>query len=225
MQTTNSDIPASPDAEKGSLLRRLRELIPFGRPPDTTEALEHEIQELLEEGEEHGLISSMEEQMISSIFDFRDTLAAEIMTLADGYSHLLGPSTTFGKDLMPRIAALAGVNQVSDIMEVDGPSAFKRPVYAGNAIIDVTVPAGSRVVATVRTASWKAVAGGGSGGCGSSGGAVAGSGRGSAISRVKATAVMVATAFGIFIVAATLVHTRRHRFGSADQPSLRQQGH
>ena len=82
MQTTNSDIPASPDAEKGSLLKRLRELIPFGRPPDTTEALEHEIQELLEEGEEHGLISSMEEQMISSIFDFRDTLAAEIMTPA-----------------------------------------------------------------------------------------------------------------------------------------------
>ena len=82
MQTTNSDVPASPDVEKGSLLKRLRELIPFGRPPETTEALEHEIQELLEEGEEHGLISSMEEQMISSIFDFRDTLAAEIMTPA-----------------------------------------------------------------------------------------------------------------------------------------------
>lgn len=82
MHSNNSDIPASSDVDKGSLLRRLRELIPFGRPPDTTEALEHEIQELLEEGEEHGLISSMEERMISSIFDFRDTLAAEIMTPA-----------------------------------------------------------------------------------------------------------------------------------------------
>lgn len=82
MPNDKSEIPASPDADKGSLLKRLRELIPFGRPPDTTEALEHEIQELLEEGEEHGLISSMEEQMISSIFDFRDTLAAEIMTPA-----------------------------------------------------------------------------------------------------------------------------------------------
>lgn len=82
MHSNNSDVPAVSDAEKGSLLKRLRELIPFGRPPDTTEALEHEIQELLEEGEEHGLISSMEEKMISSIFDFRDTLAVEIMTPA-----------------------------------------------------------------------------------------------------------------------------------------------
>jgi CBS domain containing-hemolysin-like protein len=82
MPNDKSELPASPDADKGSLLKRLRELIPFGRPPDTTEALEHEIQELLEEGEEQGLISSMEEQMISSIFDFRDTLAAEIMTPA-----------------------------------------------------------------------------------------------------------------------------------------------
>ncbi len=48
--------------------------------PDTTRELEHEIQELLEEGEEQGLISSQEEQMISSIFDFRDTVASEIMT-------------------------------------------------------------------------------------------------------------------------------------------------
>ncbi len=82
MPNDNSEIPASPDADKGSLIKRLRELIPFGRSPDTTEALEHEIQELLEEGEEQGLISSLEEQMISSIFDFRDTLANEIMTPA-----------------------------------------------------------------------------------------------------------------------------------------------
>ncbi len=82
MPNDKSELPASPDADKGSLLKRLRGLIPFGRPPDTTEALEHEIQELLEEGEEQGLISSMEEQMISSIFDFRDTLAVEIMTPA-----------------------------------------------------------------------------------------------------------------------------------------------
>ncbi len=82
MPNDKSEDPPSPDVDKGSLLKRLRELIPFGRTPDTTEALEHEIQELLEEGEEQGLISSMEEQMISSIFDFRDTLANEIMTPA-----------------------------------------------------------------------------------------------------------------------------------------------
>lgn len=82
MNSNGSDPPESPDGDKESFFKRLREMIPFGRSPDTTEALEHEIQELLEEGEEQGLISRMEEQMISSIFDFRDTLAVEIMTPA-----------------------------------------------------------------------------------------------------------------------------------------------
>lgn len=83
--------------------------------------------------------------------------APEIVALAADYSHVLAPSTTFGRDLLPRVAALLGVNQVSDIMEVNGPTSFKRPIYAGNAIIDVEPPAGSKVVATVRTASWQAV--------------------------------------------------------------------
>ncbi len=74
--------PPAGEAERFSLIKRLRELIPFGRPPDTTEALEHEIQELLEEGEEQGLITSLEERMISSIFEFRETYASEIMTPA-----------------------------------------------------------------------------------------------------------------------------------------------
>ena len=88
--------------------------------------------------------------------------AAEAAALGADYSHIIGPSTTFGRDLMPRVAALCGVNQVSDIMEVTGANTFRRPVYAGNAIIDVETPAGSKVVATVRTASWKAAADGGS---------------------------------------------------------------
>jgi len=87
--------------------------------------------------------------------------AAETRNMASDYSHLLGPSTTFGKDLMPRVAALVGVNQVSDIMAVNGPSSFKRPIYAGNAIVDVETPADATAVATVRTASWKAAAGSG----------------------------------------------------------------
>ena len=87
--------------------------------------------------------------------------APEAVALAEGYTHVLGPSSTLGRDLMPRIAALMGVNQVSDIMEVHGPHAFKRPIYAGNAIIDVTCAEDRTVVGTVRTASWKAVASGG----------------------------------------------------------------
>jgi electron transfer flavoprotein alpha subunit len=88
--------------------------------------------------------------------------AAEAVALAGDYTHLLGPSTTLGRDLMPRVAALLGVNQVSDIMEVTAPNSFKRPIYAGNAIVDVTVPDGLKVVATARTASWKTAPGGGS---------------------------------------------------------------
>jgi electron transfer flavoprotein alpha subunit len=87
-------------------------------------------------------------------------LAPQLVELAEAYDYVLGPSTTFGKDLMPRVAALLGVNQVSDIMSVDGPRNFKRPIYAGNAIVSVTVPGNVKVVATVRTASYQAVGAG-----------------------------------------------------------------
>ncbi|WP_394696425.1 electron transfer flavoprotein subunit alpha/FixB family protein [Pseudoxanthomonas japonensis] len=89
-------------------------------------------------------------------------LAPQIAKLASGYTHVFAPSTTFGKDLLPCVAALLGVNQVSDLMAVEGPHTFKRPIYAGNAIITVDVPADQTVVATVRTASWPEAAKGGS---------------------------------------------------------------
>lgn len=89
-------------------------------------------------------------------------LAPQIARAAEGYSHVFGPSTTFGKDLMPCVAALLGVAQVSDLMAVDGSHVFKRPIYAGNAIITVEAPADQTVVATVRTASWPEAAQGGS---------------------------------------------------------------
>ena len=87
--------------------------------------------------------------------------APQVAALAKGYTHLFGPSTTFGKDLMPRIAALLGVGQISDVMAVESAYRFRRPVYASNAIITVEAPAGSIVVATVRTASFQPAAGGG----------------------------------------------------------------
>jgi electron transfer flavoprotein alpha subunit len=89
-------------------------------------------------------------------------LAPHIAAAAADYDYVFGPSTTFGKDVMPRAAALLGVGQVSDIMAVSGPRSFQRPVYAGNAILAVEVPEGRKIVATVRTASWKEAAGGNS---------------------------------------------------------------
>ncbi|WP_154223236.1 electron transfer flavoprotein subunit alpha/FixB family protein [Marinicella rhabdoformis] len=91
--------------------------------------------------------------------DNHDQLAASIApTIAEmgkGYDYVWGPSTTFGKDLMPRVAALLGVNQISDLMEVIDAKTFKRPIYAGNAIVTVSTEAANNV-ATVRTASFAA---------------------------------------------------------------------
>ena len=77
-QDSPSDLSDSSSHKK--LISRLFDILGLNRSPDTTEDLEHEIQELLEEGEEQGLISTQEGQMISSIFEFRDTLCHEIMT-------------------------------------------------------------------------------------------------------------------------------------------------
>lgn len=84
-------------------------------------------------------------------------LAPQIVALAADYDCILAPSTTFGRDLLPRVAALLGMAQVTDIMAVIGPRSFKRPIYAGNAIVTVEVPEGQQVIGTVRSASFKPV--------------------------------------------------------------------
>jgi len=86
------------------------------------------------------------------------TIAPQLAELAAGHSHVFGPSTTFGKDVMPRVAALLGAPQISDVMAAESATRFKRPIYAGNAIITVEVPADRQIVATVRVASYQPVA-------------------------------------------------------------------
>src|SRR5258708_8257215 len=61
--------------------------------------------------------------------------APQVAALAADYSHIFGPSTSFGKDLMPRVAALLGGAQVSDLMAVESAYRFPRPIYAGNPIV------------------------------------------------------------------------------------------
>ncbi|MCK9192900.1 MAG: FAD-binding protein [Nevskia sp.] len=85
-------------------------------------------------------------------------VAPQVVELAQqGYSHVLTPGTTSGKDLLPRVAAKLGVQQISDIMAVHSATSFDRPIYAGNAIVTVEAPAAPLVVATVRLASFQAV--------------------------------------------------------------------
>ncbi len=83
-------------------------------------------------------------------------LAPQIAALAAPCSHVLGPSTTFGRDLMPRVAARIDAPQVSDVMAVESATRFRRPIYAGNAILTVEIEAGSKMVGTVRSASFAA---------------------------------------------------------------------
>jgi electron transfer flavoprotein alpha subunit len=90
-----------------------------------------------------------------------EPLAALIVSLADKYDAIVAAATTTGKNVMPRVAALLDVMQVSEIIEVMSPDTFKRPIYAGNAI--QTVQSGdAKKVITVRTASFPAAGEGGS---------------------------------------------------------------
>ena len=86
-----------------------------------------------------------------------------IMSVVDGYSHLMAPATTYGKNIMPGVAALKDVAQISDIIRVDDASTFQRPIYAGNALATVKSDEALKVI-TVRTTSFEAAAAeGGSG--------------------------------------------------------------
>jgi len=86
-----------------------------------------------------------------------EDVAAAIVANAEGYTHILAPATTSGKNAMPRVAALLDVAQISDIISVEAADTFKRPIYAGNII--ATVKTSDRVkVITVRTTAFDAVA-------------------------------------------------------------------
>jgi electron transfer flavoprotein alpha subunit len=85
-----------------------------------------------------------------------------LVKLAAGYSHLLAPATTFGKNLMPRVAALLDVMQISDISAVESADTFVRPIYAGNALATVQSKDPIRIITVRGTAFAPAEATGGS---------------------------------------------------------------
>lgn len=85
-----------------------------------------------------------------------ESLTAVIMSMAKDYQHLLAPATTFGKNVMPRVAALLDVAQISDITGVESADTFIRPIYAGNAI--ATVKSGDPIIVlTVRATGFDAL--------------------------------------------------------------------
>jgi electron transfer flavoprotein alpha subunit len=89
-----------------------------------------------------------------------EPMEALLLSLADKYDALLAPATTNGKNYMPRVAAKLDVPQISEILGVEGPNTFRRPIYAGNAIQTIEAPSGKKVI-TVRTTAFKAAETGG----------------------------------------------------------------
>ena len=90
-----------------------------------------------------------------------EPLAALIVSLAGAYDVFVAPATTSGKNVMPRVAALLDVMQISEIMKVVSPDTFERPIYAGNAIQTVKSLDAKKVI-TVRTSTFQAAGDGGS---------------------------------------------------------------
>ncbi len=89
--------------------------------------------------------------------EIAENMAALIISLAQGHTHILAPATANGKNFMPRVAALLDVGQISDIIKVDSADTFARPIYAGNAIATVQSLDAVKVI-TVRGTAFDAVA-------------------------------------------------------------------
>ncbi|MCB1714379.1 MAG: FAD-binding protein [Candidatus Competibacteraceae bacterium] len=86
-----------------------------------------------------------------------ENVAPLLVELAKNYSHVLAPATTFGKNIMPRVAALLDVSQISDISAVESADTFERPIYAGNALALVQSSDSIKII-TVRTTKFDAAA-------------------------------------------------------------------
>ena len=89
--------------------------------------------------------------------ELAESLAALVVSIASAYSHILVPATSFGKNVAPRIAALLDVGQISEIVAVNSPDTFVRPIYAGTALATVQSKDALKVI-TVRATGFDAVA-------------------------------------------------------------------
>ncbi len=115
-------------------------------------------------------------------YGLAENVAAQVLEIAGNYSHILFPATAAGKNVAPRVAAKLDVAQISDIIAVESPDTFQRPIYAGNAIATVQSSDTVKVI-TVRTTAFDAAAAEGGSAAIETAGAVSDSGQSSFVGR------------------------------------------
>ncbi|MCB1890065.1 MAG: FAD-binding protein [Rhodocyclaceae bacterium] len=111
-----------------------------------------------------GALAGVAKVKVADAPQYAEQLAEDVAALvaahADGYSHILAPASSAGRNMLPRVAALLDVAQISDIVAVEGPDTFVRPIYAGNALATVQSADPVKIV-TVRTTAFEPVGEGG----------------------------------------------------------------
>ena len=115
---------------------------------------------------EAAAVAGVTKVLMADAAQYADQLAENVAALvaarAEGYSHILAPATTSGKNMLPRVAALLDVAQVSDVVAIEDANTYVRPIYAGNALATVKSSDAVKVV-TVRTTAFEPAGQGGSG--------------------------------------------------------------
>lgn len=142
-----------------------------------------------------------------------ENVAAQILTIASSYGHILAPATSMGKNILPRVAAKLDVAQISDIIAVDSSDIFQRPIYAGNVIATVQSTDSIKVI-TVRTTAFDPVSAEGGSAAVEKLGSVADTGKSSFVNRELARSDRPE------LTAATTVISGGRGMGSAENFSI-----
>lgn len=144
----------------GETAKALTAALALGAPVDVLVAGSDAASVANEAASLHGVAKVLHADDAALAHHLAEPMAALILSLADNYDAFVSAATTSGKNVMPRVAAILDVMQISDVLAIDGPDTFKRPIYAGNAIQTVRSSDAKKVI-TVRGTAFAAAGDGG----------------------------------------------------------------